>query len=173
MTPFRVHFDNNSKTTDVRVEYENLYLIDQDGERLQALPPFKVEGEAPALKIGPGYAVVEPRWEAEAFEVYNVYDPVFDDEIVVYEGAWDAEPDYYASYYTYWDDIELPTADMLAYALPEGVVKAGGSVDGWVYFEKIEDEGGDIEFRADLVEADSGQRIGQINLPFDVDELEF
>jgi hypothetical protein len=41
----------------------------------------------------------------------------------------------------YWAEIELPTAEMRRRVIPEGVIESGWDLEGWMFFEKVDDDG--------------------------------
>lgn len=62
----------------------------------------------------------------------------------------------------------LPTQDMLAEALPEGVHEDGGRVDGFIYFQNVTRED-QVRFELKLVDASNGTELGTpISVPFRV-----
>jgi hypothetical protein len=66
-----------------------------------------------------------------------------------------------------WEGYEeLSMQDMLVWAMPEGVVKPGSSISGYLYFERIDDEELDVQFRAHLEAADSGMEVVNVSIPF-------
>jgi hypothetical protein len=63
--------------------------------------------------------------------------------------------------------LKLPTPEMRQRVIPEGVVNSGGNLDGWLFFEKVEDENLDrVMFRADLVDAETGKKFAEVRIPF-------
>jgi hypothetical protein len=68
-------------------------------------------------------------------------------------------------------EIELPTADMISMALPEGVLDPAGRITGFLYFEDVEDlDIASVDFTINLINADSGTQFGTVRLPFVVQE---
>lgn len=53
---------------------------------------------------------------------------------------------------------------MIQRALPEGVLGAGGRVEGYLYFEKISDDIPRVRFSMDLLNPDRGA-IGTVDIP--------
>ena len=62
--------------------------------------------------------------------------------------------------------VDLPTFDMLRKALPEGVLEPGGRLSGFVYFEDVGPGVERVELRADFENADTGERIVRLGIPF-------
>jgi hypothetical protein len=57
---------------------------------------------------------------------------------------------------------------MVAKALPEGVLRPGGRIEGFLYF----DEGFDSEratFQLDLVDAETSRQLGMAAIPLEID----
>jgi hypothetical protein len=64
--------------------------------------------------------------------------------------------------------IELPTADMLRNVVPEGVLDEGGELEGFLYFEKLQNTDADarVNFHVDLQDAITGQTFATLHIPF-------
>lgn len=54
----------------------------------------------------------------------------------------------------------------LARALPEGVIEPGGKVSGFVYFPGVGADVKRVRLRADLVNAQTGETLVPLALPF-------
>ena len=123
VTPVRVSIVNRSELA-VRVDVRRFVLAIPEGGRLAAMLPPDVRGPAagpaPAAlpqagaalgptreNSGPGWALNEPALDPRA------------DAALAPERTW-----------------ELPSGDMLALALPEGVLPPGRAITGFVYFER-------------------------------------
>ena len=99
--------------------------------------------------------------------VYPALPPYDIDESVID----DTYPDY--SYYGYywggWSayrTVELPTKDMRQLALPEGVLKPGEKITGFLFFDDLDDDISDVEFDVQLVDAATRRRFGVVEIPF-------
>jgi hypothetical protein len=79
-------------------------------------------------------------------------------------GGFFYDPFYYGRYGDYWRRVELPTPAMVRHALPESVISPGGSVDGYLYFEKVNTEVPRVRFRMDPLNSDRGA-IGTVEIP--------
>lgn len=162
VTPVRLRVENEGRLS-VLVQYESMSLVAADGTTHSAIPPFELEGD---LEKRRAVAVPDtsPRWTSEGFFVTHAYDPLFDDAFEVWKEEVYSDPRHYDYYHSHWSGEEMPTANMLSLALPEGVIDEGGFVQGFVYFEKLD---GDepVTFRMQLRSA-SGYRFGSIQLPF-------
>lgn len=160
LTPILVKIENESRTP-LRVRYEEFALVDAEGRRWAALPPFDMEG-----------AVNEPVRSAYGSYGYHVAPHLYRvyPHMSYYHGPFAYDPIYYYDYYPRMFDVQLPTTDMLAHALPEGVLDPGGRVSGFLYFERVEDPAqGRVDFRFDLVDAAAEKEIGRIEIPFVAD----
>lgn len=72
--------------------------------------------------------------------------------------------------YSYWHvEVPLPTRYMREIALPEASVRPGGSVSGFVYFERVPESRQRVTLRLRLVEGKTGRSFGTARVPFVVD----
>jgi len=123
VTPVRVRLANRGATP-VRVDATTFALALPEGGRLAAMLPADVRGvaaaPAPAALPQAGAALGPTRERSGAGWALNepALDPLVDPSQES-DRAW-----------------ELPTADMLSLALPEGVLAPGREVTGFVYFER-------------------------------------
>jgi hypothetical protein len=162
VTPLKIRLENNGGQP-IRLRYDQFSLVGGSGASFAALPLDRIEGEV-AVRA-PGYGA--PGFYHRGFSVAPHYAPLYPG-IDPYPGyfAWDYP--YYDTYYPYWENIELPTADMYRLAIPEGVIDRGGSLDGWLFFEKVRGEAAAV-LRVDLVNADSGRKFAELRIPFTVE----
>lgn len=170
VTPVYVTINNNSGK-DLKISYEQFALISPDGKRFAALPPFGVTGEvsSPAL-IQQYNPILVPGFTYRGFLIAPYYSSIYP-QIPVCENEFYFDPLYYNNYYNYWDQMQydLPTPRMIDDALPEGVLKKGGEISGFIYFEKIEDVNSNkVEFKADLINSKTGNNFAVISIPFSV-----
>lgn len=156
ITPVRVIIQNDSGRL-LRVRYSELTLVDPSGFRRAALPPYAIG----ALSTVPAFT---PAFEYRAFLLAPPYSPFYP-SISPWYGPFSWDPWYYQYYYPYWPD-PLPTQAMLEYALPEGVLESGGRVSGFLYFQELPREVDRVLFRADLVDASTGEPFGEVRVPF-------
>lgn len=172
ITPLRVRVKNASREP-IRIDYGQFSIQETgEGEAYRAIAPFNVEGEVEQRYLVPDPTPFEPAWFGRR---YHVYDP-FAGYYYGTPTAWadpyvwsDADWDYYDAY---WAERELPTGKMLARALPPGVLEPGGRVDGWLFFEKVDEDAGRVHLRAELVDAEDGDRHGVARLPFTAEEMD-
>jgi len=167
VTPVRLTIENGSDAHSVDVSYSRFRIIEDDADVRRALPPFEIEGEAPDARVGAKYEVIDYDWVGTEYDVYDVYDPLYGDDVVVSDSERIYEPDYYVDHYTYWADTSLPTTEMLVLALPEGVVKPSGKVVGWMYFEEVDATADEVLLKADIVDAVTGEKLGEIDMKLD------
>jgi hypothetical protein len=112
--------------------------------------------------------VVEPAIQYHNFSIAPHYTPIYP-RMAAYAGPFYYDPVYLRHYYEYWSRIPLPTAEMLRCALPPGVIRPNGSVSGFLYFERVDPGTYRVRFRADLIDAGNGKRLGEIRIPFTVE----
>ena len=163
VTPLKIRIDNNSADP-LQVRYEAFTLVSPTGASFAALPLSQIEGEVSELTHTSGARDFYYR----DFSVAPYYAPHYPG-IDPYPGYFPLNSYYYDTYYHYWTDIELPTPAMQQRALPEGVIDSGGSLDGWLFFERVDDDLERVVFRADLVNADTGRKFAEVRIPFTVE----
>jgi len=189
-TPVMVTIENNSGKT-VRVSYADFNLNGSSGFKYAAIPPIKAKGQIgqatpSSSKVSFQLASYEPafgkadlsnRVQLVAWGGEHRFDH---DRFMVaphfssFYPGWEAwpysypyDPFYYNSLYAYWPE-KLPTQDMLSKALPEGAVQNNGKVSGFVYFQAVGSRESSVTFAMNLVDATSGQALGQVSIPFAV-----
>jgi hypothetical protein len=172
VTPLKVAFRNDSPRS-VRLRYRELSLVGPDGRRFAALPVVKVEREVEVPRLAEGHPVIQqPLFQAQGFEAAPYYRPMYP-TVTVYNQPFAFDPQYNENWYEYWADVESPSPEMIARALPEGVILPGGRVSGFLYFEHIDpDDVHHVRFRADVVDAQSGEILGVAEIPLQVGEAE-
>jgi hypothetical protein len=169
VNPLLVTITNDSPDA-VRVRYEDFVLVGEDGERYPALPPFEIKGSIERPVVADRYApFARPDFMWDGFLVAPPYTTLYP-TMRPFESPLFAEPGYYEHYYRYWTRASLPTPEMLAKAIPEGVLEAGGRLRGFLYFAKVDPKAKLVRFRADLVAARSGEMLGTASIPFIVDK---
>ncbi|HET7321633.1 MAG TPA: hypothetical protein VFI96_03990 [Longimicrobiaceae bacterium] len=157
VTPILVRITNGS-TMPLRVRYDAFQLVSPTGERFAAIPPFDLEGAVPTNPVTPFYPPT-------AFGVAPYLSPFYPD-LTPFTGPFDLDPDYYDTYFPLLAELELPTVDMLQRALPEGVLSAGGVVQGFLYFQEVGESVPGVTFTAALIDARNGNAFGTISIPF-------
>lgn len=163
LTPVRVWITNQSDQP-ARIRYSDFVLVAADGEKFAALPPLRVEGEVPVsdeVIEQPGFTYTDFEVAPYLGGVYPTIDP--------WTGPFATDVGYYDAYYGIWNvEAQLPTQQMIIRALPEGVIKPGGTVDGFLYFQEVPEEKRTVQFQAELAAADSGAELAQLVIPFAV-----
>ena len=151
MTPVKVIVANRGRAP-VRVDATTFALVLPEGGRLASVLPADVRGvvtePAPAAfpnaglalgptreRSGPGWAINDPALDRRG-------DPALDPE-----PAW-----------------ELPSADMLDLALPEGVLAPGQTVSGFLYFERAPRGAGAVTLTWAVVDT-AGEQLGTVEIP--------
>jgi hypothetical protein len=168
VTPLRVTVSNGGGVP-IRLRYNEFALVGPDGRRYVALPPYGVEGEITDPTLVDAYdPVTAPGFTYSGFSVAPYYASVYP-TLTPYGGSFYYDRPYYDRYYTVYRDIELPTAEMVGRALPEGVLDPGGEVSGFLYFERVPPSAPRVRFRADLANARTGNTFGGISIPFVVE----
>lgn len=181
LTPVRLDIENVSGKP-LRLAYRDFTLVGASGMRYPAIPPLQTQGtmpnsaldpstEKPQLVLsawhraapvrGPGYVRPPPRFRHHHFYIAPHYGYFYPGYTV-----W-SSPFPYAGYsYTYngWPET-LPSDDMLAEALPEGVLESNGKVDGFVYFQSVADREQRVHFEVQLVDASNNQSFGKVSVP--------
>lgn len=156
MTPVQVTIQNRSGKP-LRLSYDEFVLVTPDGKEYQPESPFRIDGsERP---------IATPMLDYDRFAVAPRYAPFYPGVEVWPDSITPAEQVTSNRWTTTWSD-PLPTDEMLSLALPEGVLKPGGKVAGFVYFPKVDASAGRVEFRADLDNAETGGQVATIAIPF-------
>ena len=169
VTPIRVTIENGSRVP-LRLRYDEFALVNPQGRRYAALPPYGVEGSVEDPTLVDAYSpVTSPGFTYSGFSVAPYYRSVYP-SVTPYAGSFGYDPLYYDRYYTAYREIALPTEEMVREALPEGVIDPGGRVSGFLYFERVPPTAPRVRFRADLADAQSGETFGEISIPFVVEE---
>jgi hypothetical protein len=159
VTPVLIELQNNSDRL-VVVRYNHISLTDDAGNRFAAMPPYNIDGA-----LSEAYTVSNPYYGFSRFAVapyLSRWYPRFSR----YDGAFAYDPTYYRPYYTRYLEVELPTAEMVRRALPEGVISPGGRAAGFVYFEAFKRSAKTLMLNVDIVDATSGSVLGTTHIPF-------
>lgn len=165
VTPLRIVVENSSNQP-VRLRYSDFKLIGPKGKVFAALPPYGITGAVEEPHLVQTYPVIlEPEFESDDFEVAPYYSAIYPD-MPVWSGPFYYDPFYYDEYYTYWQTIQLPTQRMLNQALPDGVIKPGGRVSGFLYFQEVNEDLPTVRFEYELVNASNGNIFGTVTIPF-------
>jgi hypothetical protein len=173
LTPLKVTIENQGDQP-VRVRYEDFVIETGRGMQYTPLPPLNIKGEVtetadrpvylPRYAIAP-YAIV-PRFGHTRFYLAPWYMSYYSG-LRPWAYPWRFNGLYYDTYYPRWT-VKLPTADMLEMAIPEGVIDAGGTLSGFLYFPDLDDELQRIVFKANLSGAREGKQLATLQVPFEV-----
>lgn len=161
LTPVLVNILNDSRRP-VRIGYESFRFTSEAETLYSPLPPYRIEVE-----------VVQPVSAGRPYYTYAgfrgaPYLRAYFPQVAAYEGSFAFDDGYYGAHAPAWSryqSLGLPSEDMLARALPEGVLESGGRVGGFLYFPRLEGRG-PFAFSFNLMDAESGVRIGVITMPF-------
>ena len=160
VTPMEVWIRNESGKP-LRISYRDETLMTGSGKKYLPLPPYHIRA---AIQ---GLAPVGPAFGFQGFFIAPYYAPYYRWEFNQWGGPFDYDWGYYPLYYGIWK-VHLPTRDMIRQAIPEGVLENGGSLNGFLYFQKADrshrKEGLTFTFR--LVDAKTQQAFGEISIPF-------
>jgi hypothetical protein len=149
----------NDGDVPLRVRHSDFALVTESGERVPATPPFDLRATE-TVTVDPRYDPFDVRYRYPyyGFFRFGPYGRL---------GTW----------YPYgpvddlrrFEPVELPTSDMVSGALPETVVEPGDRTTGFLYFVDDDDlvdldHAGRVEFRAELVNAETRQPIDTIGI---------
>ena len=124
----------------LRVQHRDFVLEGVSGVRYEAQPPFQIKKE------GPARSEVVPAYGWSGFYLADYLDPLYGAGLRLWPDPIAYDPAYYR---VQWR-TDLPSVDMLAKSLPEGVLEPGGTVAGFVYFPVVPDNEKRVVFSADL-----------------------
>ncbi|QDF00668.1 hypothetical protein [Myxococcus xanthus] len=162
LTPVFIQLENRGQRP-LRIKYGVFSLVGtQSRFRYAALAPLSLGdtvisgqegtgGSGAALGFSSGWG-------------YGRYRPFGGFGVGSYMGPYYPDP-YYAGYQC---REPLPTRDMLQKALPEGTLEPGGRMSGFLYFQGVGSREGQVVLQARLVDAESGEPLGTLDIPFQV-----
>jgi hypothetical protein len=155
VTPVQVTVENTSDFP-LRVRYDQFALVGPV-ERYRAIPPFDIRGR----EVERVRDYVRSPYAARPFAPYRPFR--------ARRGFYDPYDPFYRPFADpAFIDVELPTGDMIQKSLPEDVLMPGDRVTGFLYFENVDRDVARVDFRMDLVDADTNQPRGTISIPFGV-----
>jgi hypothetical protein len=158
LTPINLEIRNES-THPLSLRYRNFQISNPNGVQSNALPPFRIRGSVTES------APITPSFAYSNFYVYPYYG-FYGPRIGYWGDGWGWDPLWYGTHYGYWQ-VNLPTADMLGKAIPEGVINPGGNVKGYLYFQKVPQDAESLVFRGTLIDATTHQRFATMTVPFE------
>lgn len=159
VTPLLLELQNNGNR-DVLLRYNQISLTDADGHRFNVMPPYDINAT-----LTQAYTIENPFYGFRGYEVAP-YLARWYPRMLRYRGAFAYDPAYYSPYITRYEQVQLPTADMIQRALPEGVLSPKGHAEGFVYFEALHRDARTLTLAMNLVDANSGSVIGTAEIPF-------
>ena len=172
--PVRVTIENRAAVA-VRVRYDDFVLVAANGRRYPALPPVRVEGELFSPMLSMGFSPVgTPGFTYQRFYLAPYFAPLYPGVPVYRRRYLFYDPGYYAFWYTDFTRAVRPSVEVLAMALPEGVIEHDGRVTGFLYFRTVDPDAASVTFRARIVSiADDaatlgGTVLGEAAIPFAV-----
>ena len=157
VTPLLVTIDNQHGRP-LRLRYEYFVLRGPGEARYTALTPYDIEGYTSEPIAAMPYGAFDPYWPRP-----------------FWSGAWHGAYGWYGPYgwYDPWPSyvrVRLPTTDMVRQSLAEATLEPGARTSGFTFFERAtRKKGTPLEFTMDLVDASTGERFGQVRMPFVVE----
>jgi hypothetical protein len=177
VVPVRVRIENGGQVP-LRLRFADFTLRLEEGVSVAALPPVRLEGTeivtAPPPTTAPpgaygyggaGLGWVDPLFVHRGFHVaapYGLYYP----GLSPWTGPFALGAYPYAQQWRSWP-VELPTPDMVARALPEGVLEPDGMVEGFIYFQGLPGDEQRAILQVELADARTGEALGRAILPFE------
>jgi len=153
----------NSSGRSLVVRYGSFALVTCDGTRVAALPPVEV----PAGTGGTGSSVpLEPEFGYDDYAVAPPVGPLYPG-MGVWIGPFVFDSGYYSTNFGAWP-AELPTQDVVSRGIPEGVIRPGGRISGFLYFNGLPADADTVAFRFELLDAETGERFGMLEVPLEV-----
>lgn len=158
-TPLLVHIDNRSDQP-LRIRYSEFKLLAPPSFTSSAIPPYNIEGTVikpvflPQTYVYPHGFELAPHYRTRIEDTSRPRHP------------WDY--DEYTPRYNLWAS-PMPTEDMLAKAIPEGVLEPKAHISGFLYFNKLPKDVDRVTFEAELVNARTGAKFGTARTPFVLD----
>jgi hypothetical protein len=140
-----------------RIRYREFKLVGEGSFRSAATPPYKIEG-----------TVVKPVFLPQTYVYPRGFQLAPHYRIRIEDTSRPRHPwnyDEYTPQYNHWA-LPLPTEDMLAKGIPEGVLEPKGHISGFFYFDKLPENIERLTFEADLVNAQTGDLFGTVRIPF-------
>jgi len=165
VTPLKIKVENNNEKP-IEITYDKLSLVTKDGDLYAALPIYDVRGDLDKAElIMEDTITVKTEMNYDRFYLYPMYTHVIND-VPVSQYQYFGKESYYKKYYADWKDTGMPTSAMRNLALPEGTLENGGSISGFVYFQKVDPDLKEITLNMAIVNAESDLVINSIKVPF-------
>jgi hypothetical protein len=170
LTPLHIRIENEGGFP-VLVRYRGFSLIGPQGQYYAALPPL-------AAKMDVTESPTEPATESpisalsfhhQGFFVAPFYGYAYGN-LPVWRHPFHHDVAYHKTFHGTYKELDISTAELKAWALPEGVIASGGSLSGYLYFEHVDPTLNRVEFRGDIVNAETGETLGTLTIPFTLDQ---
>ena len=159
VAPMKVRIRNDSDRP-VRVRYQDFALLGSSGRRYHPLPLVPRQHETGVT--------IDPLYAADKFFVAPLLHDVYPD-LPAWSKPLPRDEALYDEAYARWGAVR-PDRHVLREGMPEGMLEAGGSVTGFLYFESPVPHEGHAVFQAELERGgDSAGQITTIEIPFRVD----
>ncbi len=162
VTPLKVRIENRSGRP-LKVRFRDFVLVGSSGRSYAALPLHNVllTGQHPDRGKRPLIAVEIPRFGHLDFRIAPGYREIFPgSESFPSHFGEDRE---YTEYHTrHWHADRKPTVAMFEHLLPEGVLGAGGFIDGFLYFQTVDPWERGLRLETALADADSDEVFGDL-----------
>jgi hypothetical protein len=143
--PVRIRVGNYGDRP-VHVRYEHFRLVSPEGRSYPVVPPVRVQSEASAS----ARRIIAPRFVSAKYRVAPHYGAATYPAITKQDGEVPSSPATTRGRTTQRRLEGLPTAEMISWAIPEGVLEVFGYVEGYLFFERVRDEDKRVELRAFL-----------------------
>lgn len=143
MTPVRVRIENGAPVP-ILVRHGHFALTDEGVRRFLTVPAYRAPDAMPQPIVS------DRRIMASGFLA------------VPEDDAFYTAPESAAGIVL--QDAHLPVEEMRRYGIPEGLLRPGGFVEGFLFFEHVPEDAGRVLFRADVTRLD-GTRVGTALVP--------
>ena len=150
----------NATGRPLRIQYDEFTLRGASGATYMALAPYVLRASTskPVFEVPDGGYF-------DKFQVAAYLAPFYP-----WLQVWNGPLPYGPSIYSVPWRASLPTASMLDRALPEGVLENGGTASGYLYFQRVRPQEGEVSFLAGLQEPTQAQQLtyqlASIDIPF-------
>jgi hypothetical protein len=159
VTPVKVHVLNNSGKP-IRLLYEGFVLVGTSGRKYRPIPVVPIDPDPKSAPVNPTYTswnfFVAPRIHA----AYRTMQP--------WPRPLLRNQNFYERQYHRWGQ-RRPPMEMIQMALPEGVLREGGVISGFLFFENPIDLEDRVVFQAEFDESDSPETVASMKIPFSVE----
>jgi len=159
VTPVKVRVLNTSGKP-IRVLYEDFVLVGKSGRKYRPIPVLPSDPDPKGAPITPTYAswnfLVAPR----AHAAYRTIEP--------WPKPLPRDQNFYERQYRRWGQSR-PSLDVIRMALPEGVLREGGVIAGFLFFESPIAREDRVVFEAKFDDSDSPENVAFMKIPFRVE----